>query len=96
MVVGCLRVVLHIPGCSSLKGKRAVVQPLTSRLRRTFGVAVAEVDDQDTWQVATVAVVCVSADARHADEMIQKALGWLEQNQGDAIITESHFELIHV
>jgi uncharacterized protein len=95
MVVGTLRVSLHIPESHSLKDKRAVVRSLTERLRRTFNVSVAEVDDQDLWQVATIGVVCVSGDARHADEMTQKVLRYVEE-EGEALLTRSSFELLHV
>lgn len=94
MVIGSLTVSLHIPHSRSLKEKRTVVRSVTARLRQQFNVAVAEVDDQDTWQLATLGVVCVSADARHADEMCQKALRLIEA-QGEALITRSRFELLH-
>lgn len=95
MVVACLRVSLHIPESQSLKDKRSVVRSLVERLRRAFNVSVAEVDDQDVWQVATIGVVCVSADARHADEMAQKALRLVEE-ETEALVTRSSFELLHV
>jgi len=63
---------------------------------RTFNVAVAEVDDQDTWQAATLGMACVSADARHADEMTQKVLRFIEEHQEDALLTTTSFELVHV
>jgi len=94
VVIGSLTVSLHIPHSRSLKEKRTVVRSVTARLRQQFNVAVAEVDDQDTWQLATLGVVCVSADARHADEMCQKALRLIEA-QGEALITRSRFELLH-
>ena len=72
-----------------------VVRSLTDRLRRTFNVAVAEVDDQDAWQVATMGVVCVSSDPRHADEMAQKVLRFIE-DEAEALLTRSSFELLHV
>ena len=95
MVIGCLTVTLHVPGSRSLKDKRQVVRSLTARLRNTFNVAVAEVEDQDTWQVATLGVVCVSGDRRHADEMCQKALALIE-DEGEALLTRSRFELVDV
>jgi len=95
MVVASLRVSLHIPESQSLKDKRAVVRSLVERLRRTFNVSVAEVDDQDVWQVATLGVVCVSGDARHADEMAQKALRLIE-DESEALVTRTSFELLHV
>ena len=39
-------------------------------LRRRFGVAVAEVDHQDLWQRAAVAVAAVSASAAHAAQVL--------------------------
>ena len=95
MVVGTLQVQLHIPESHSLKEKRMVVRSLSDRLRRTFNVAVAEVGDQDVWQVATLGVACVSSDTRHADEMAQKVLRFIE-DEAEALLTTSTFELIHV
>jgi uncharacterized protein YlxP (DUF503 family) len=94
MVIGSLTVSIHIPESHSLKEKRQVVQSVVARLRRTFNIAVAEVGDQDTWQLATIGIACVSGDGRHADEMCQKVLRHLE-NEGEAQITTSRFELIH-
>ena len=95
MVVGALTLTLHVPESHSLKEKRQVVSSLLARLRRQFNVAAAEVDDQDTWQLATLAVVCVSGDRRHADEMCQKVLRWVEDD-GEALLTTSHFELVNL
>ncbi len=95
MVIGSLRIVLHIPNSHSLKEKRQVIRSLTSRLRRTFNVAVAEVGDQDVWQRATLAVVAVSGSGRHADEICQKALH-MAGAEREALVTESHFELVHM
>jgi uncharacterized protein YlxP (DUF503 family) len=94
MVIGSLTVTIHVPESQSLKEKRQVVRSLVSRLRHTFNVAVAEVGDQDVWQLATLGIACVSGEARHADEMCQKVLRHLE-NEGDALVTRSRFELIH-
>lgn len=94
MVLGTLTITLQVPDSGSLKEKRQVVRSLTSRLRQTFNAAVAEVGDQDLWQSAVIGVVCVSADARHADEMCQKILNFVEGN-ADALVTASRFELIH-
>ena len=95
MVVGTLTVTLQVPDSTSLKDKRHVVRSLTARLRQTFNVAVAEVDHQDLWQSAVIGVVCVSSDGRHADEMMQKVLRFIDGN-ADALVTGSRFELVHV
>ena len=95
VVIGSLVVSLLVPESHSLKEKRQVVRSVVSRLRQTFNVAVAEVDDQDTWQVATLGVACVSGDSRHADEVCQKVVRFLEQ-EAEAQLTTSRFELVHL
>jgi uncharacterized protein YlxP (DUF503 family) len=95
MVIGTLTVTLQVPDSGSLKDKRQVVRSLTAKLRNTFNVAVAEVADQDLWQSAVIGVACVSSDSRHADEMCQKVLRFVD-DQGEALVLGSHFELIHV
>ena len=72
-----------------------VIRSLTARLRQTFNIAVAEVDDQDLWQSAVLGIACVSANSRHADEMSQKVLRFVE-NESEALVTGSRFELVHV
>jgi uncharacterized protein YlxP (DUF503 family) len=95
VVIGCLQVGLHIPESESLKDKRQVVRSLTARVRNRFSVAIAEVGDQDLWQVAGLGIACVSSSAQHADEVCQKVLSEIER-EADAIVTSSKFELIHV
>jgi uncharacterized protein len=71
---------LHLPEVGSLKGKRHILKSLKDRLRRRFEIAVAEVDHQDSWQRATLGLACVSSSARHANEIISKAIDFIEDN----------------
>ncbi|HWW10786.1 MAG TPA: DUF503 domain-containing protein [Candidatus Acidoferrales bacterium] len=95
MVIGTLTITLQVPDSASLKDKRQVVRSLTTRIRQRFNVAVAEVEDQNLWQSAVIGIACVSADGRHADEMCQKVLRFVDE-RGDALILDSRFELVHV
>jgi len=52
---------LHLPASQSLKDKRSILKRVIHRLRSDYNVAIAEVDYQDKWQMATIAVVTVSA-----------------------------------
>jgi len=70
LAVGLLRVVLHIPDSGSLKGKRQVISGLLRRVRSEFQVAAAEVGERDRWQLAELAVACVSADGRHVTQIL--------------------------
>jgi len=49
-----------------------VLRRIKDRLKK-FNVAVAEIDHQDLWQRATLAVVTVSADQPHADRELAAA-----------------------
>jgi uncharacterized protein YlxP (DUF503 family) len=80
---------LHLPDVESLKGKRHVLKGLKQKVRARFEVAVAEVDHQDMWQRATLAVAYVSGDARHANEVVAKALDFIEANVEGMVIQES-------
>ena len=72
MVVLIERFELHIPQARSLKQKRHVVASLIAMLRQTFQVSVAEVDHQDLWQRATIAVALVGPDAHHLARVLQQ------------------------
>ena len=73
---------LRIRGMASLKQKRHVVKTLTASLRSTFNVAVAEVDHQDLWQRATIAVSAVASDGYHLKRVMHEVQRhvdrWLE------------------
>jgi uncharacterized protein len=96
MVVGILRLTLHLPNSASLKGKRHVVSGLLRRLRQQFQVAAAEVGDRDRWQLAHVAVACVSAEGAHADEILAHVLSFVERSAGEAQVADVATELIRM
>jgi uncharacterized protein len=83
---------LHLPDVESLKGKRQILKGLKERLRRRFEISVAEVDHQDSWQRATLALACVSGDSRHANEVISKAMDFLEDHV-DGYVTDIQVEI---
>ncbi|MDF1535960.1 MAG: DUF503 domain-containing protein [bacterium] len=78
MVIGVLHFTLYLPGNGSLKGKRRVLRSLKDRLRSQFNVSVAEVQFQDLWQKAGMAVAIVSPDRDYADGALQKILDRIE------------------
>ena len=80
---------LHLPDVDSLKGKRHVLKGLKERVRARFECAVAEVDHQDIWQRATLAIAYVSADARHANEVISKAMDFIEDHVEGQVLDTS-------
>ena len=93
MTVGTCRVELHLAGNSSLKGKRRVVKSIKDRIRGRFNVLVAEVDRLDDWQRATLAVACVSNNARLVDETLAKVVNLIEAD-ADAVIIDYEIDLM--
>ena len=91
--VGILSAELHFPDNHSLKGKRKELLSVKAQLQRRFGASVAEVDHHDVWQRATLALACVSGDSRHANEVISKALDFIEDNL-DGYVTDIHVEVL--
>jgi hypothetical protein len=61
-----VRLELELPFASSLKEKRQILRSLKDRLRRK-NVSVAETENQDVWQRATVELA-MAAVSRHAAE----------------------------
>ena len=69
--IGVLTLEIRVQDSHSLKDKRHVVKSLKDRLRHKFNVSVAEIDYQDLWQRALVAIVTVSSDHAHAEQVLQ-------------------------
>lgn len=65
MLVALQRFDLRIRESHSLKQKRHVVKALTAALRQRFNVSVSEVDHQDLWQRAAIAVAAVGGQEYH-------------------------------
>ena len=85
---------LHLPESSGLKDKRQVSRSLSTRIRNTFNVAIAEVEDQELWKRLTFAVCCVSTDASHANEMISKIVDFVQNSDRDFELLDYETEII--
>ena len=92
MVVGVVTWQLALPGCASLKEKRAVIRSLKDRLAHRFNVSVAETGQQDTRARAELSVALVATDGRFAHEVLDKA-DRLVQAESRAIVVGSRREL---
>jgi uncharacterized protein YlxP (DUF503 family) len=78
MRVAMLRVVLGIPGTTSLKDKRSAVARVRDRCRNQFGVSVAEVDLLDVRDRAVLGMALVSNDARLLQSRMDQLLEFVE------------------
>jgi uncharacterized protein YlxP (DUF503 family) len=62
---------LHVPDSRSLKAKRSAVRPIVDGLRHRLHVSVAEVDHQDQWQRAAIAVALVAESSRQLERLLE-------------------------
>jgi len=92
MNVSVCRVELRLPENHSLKGKRQVIKSIIARLQNRYKVAVAEVDNQDLWQIATLGIACVSNHRRHSDETLSNVVKFIIQNYPDVELLNSEIE----
>jgi uncharacterized protein YlxP (DUF503 family) len=96
MNVGVCRIRFRLPENSSLKGKRRVVKSVIARVRNKFDVSVAEVGDQDLWQLATLGVCCVSNDKRHTNEVLSKVVDFIVNSRFEVEILDYEIEIVPV
>jgi uncharacterized protein YlxP (DUF503 family) len=94
--IGVARVSLRIPENMSLKGKRQVVKSIIGRVKSRFDVAVAEVDDNDAWQLATIGICAISNDKRYSNQVLSKVVNFIVNGHFDAEILDYSTEIIDV
>jgi len=93
MFVGIARITLEVPAAGSLKAKRQVLRRVTDRVKAKFNVSVAEVEDNDVWNRAVVALAVVGNDKRHVNEMLDKILQFVD-DMYIAPISSREFEIL--
>jgi len=72
-----LRIDLHFPDAASLKGKRKELSSVKAQLHGRLGAAVAEVEHQDLWQRATLAVALTAGSESGARLQADRVENWL-------------------
>lgn len=90
--VGVLQFTMEIPYAESLKDKRSVIKALKDRLRRSFNVSIAEIDDLDDCTLATLGAVIAGSDIPHLNSTLDHLLNTL-QDWRDASLQEHQLEI---
>jgi uncharacterized protein YlxP (DUF503 family) len=96
MNVGVCRVRLRLPGNLSLKGKRQVLKSITTRVGSKFNVSVAEIDDHDLWQMATLGICCVSNSKQHTNEVLSKVVDFIVGGRFEIEVVDYEIEILPV
>ena len=94
MVIGVCQITLHLPDSHSLKEKRQIVKSIIARVHNQFEVAIAEVENNDRWQIATLGMSCVSNSSQHASEVLEHVQNYIEETRPDLIISNVETEIM--
>ncbi len=94
MVVGVLRVQLRLPQVHSLKEKRGEVKWLINRVRTTYNVSVAEVEENDLWQKAVIGITLVGNEGGFVNSCLDQILNFIE-DLGVGELIDQEMEIIH-
>ena len=92
--VGVCKISLRLPENLSLNGKRRVLKSITTQLRNKFNVCVAEVDDHQLWQLATLGVCCLSNDKRYTNEVLSKVVNFITNGRFDVEMLDYEIEIM--
>jgi uncharacterized protein len=93
MFVGVGRLVIQIPGASTIKERRRVVKSFKDRLRAKLPVSVAEVGDTEALQVATFGLAVVANETGRCHEILASALS-MARVLPDAVLCDVRTEVV--
>lgn len=72
MPVATLTLELAIEHAQSLKDRRQVVRSLKDKLRHSFNISVAELDDASLWNRATLGIAAISNSPSYLSGQLQE------------------------
>ena len=94
MHIGVCTIQLYMHSSRSLKDKRQILRSITDRLRQKFNVTVAEIENNDSWNTATLGIVCLSNDRKFTNELISKTITFVNSSRLPAEVLDISTEII--
>ena len=94
MSIGILEVRLRLPENHSLKGKRQVVKSIIARVRARYNVSIAELEDQDQWQVAILGVSCISCHSQQVNQVLSQVAEFIAHSRWEAELVDYEMEIL--
>lgn len=86
MIVGILRLTLHLPAPGSLKSKRHLIRSAIERVKAKFNVSIAEVAENDLWQRSVIGVAAVGNDRAFVGEVLGRVGDFVASMHGGQIL----------
>lgn len=81
-----------MPEAQSLKEKRWILKSLIARIRNKFNVSVSEVDNQDSWQMATLGVAHAGSDRVLTNKVLDQVRNFTEEDRSIELV-DSRLEI---
>ena len=72
MPIARLTLEIEIPHAQSLKDRRQVVRSLKDKLRHSFNLSIAELDDGVVWNRATLGIASISSSTAYLTGQIEQ------------------------
>src|SRR6202000_2892921 len=97
MPIAKLTVELEIPHAQSLKDRRQVLRSMKDKLRHSFNLSIAELDDGMVWNRATLGIAAISSSTSYLPgkhHQIDSAVHRIAVALS-AEITDSYAEVLH-
>ncbi len=92
MIICSVDIEIIIYEVNSLKEKRHVLKSIIERIKSRYNVSIAEIEYQDKWNRSVIAAVVVSNSKKHAENTINKVIGFID-NDPRAEITNYNVEV---
>lgn len=86
MIIGRCLIRLRLFSPNSLKEKRRILKSLIERLKSRYNISIAEVGENDSWQIAEVGIAVVANKSVFADEVINKIVHFIDNFDSVEII----------
>jgi len=96
MPIAKLTIELSIPHAQSIKDRRQVLRSLKDKLRHGFNVSIAELDDANLWNRATLGIAAISGSTAYLTGQMRElddAIHRLTNTLG-AEILDSYVEIL--
>jgi uncharacterized protein len=87
--VALMVVHLHFPDAGSLKSKRKDLSSVKELLHRRYGVSVAEVEGQDTWQRTDLALALTGSSPSRLQASVDRVLRFLDERFPQGVRVET-------
>ena len=71
-----------------------MVKSILAQLKNRFNISVAEVENNDKWQLATIGICCVSNDKKHTNDILSRVEAFFSNSRFDIEVIEAQAEII--